>query len=110
MYFVTSSRFRSDFKKLSEAEQDAFRRAARDFSDACDRRLVDGDLAWPGSLRVKSLVGTRNVFEMTWSFAGPDGRATWEWTTVEISRNGKVEIVPAVQWRRIGGHSIFSNP
>ncbi len=39
---------------------------------------------------------------MTWSFAGPDGRATFEWVTV----HGE----PAVRWRRVGGHAIFGNP
>ncbi len=110
MHFITNSRFKSDFKKLSQAEQQAFRAAARDFSDACDRRLEDSSHRWPSSLRVKSIAGTRNVFEMTWSFSGPDGRATWEWTTIQVLRNGKTDVVPAVQWRRIGGHAIFSDP
>ena len=110
MHFTMTSRFKSDFKKLSTAEQEAFRKAARAFSEACDRRLESNDHQWPASLRVKSIESTRGVFEMTWNFAGPDGRATWEWTTLTISRKGKTEIVPAVQWRRIGGHAIFSQP
>jgi hypothetical protein len=46
------------------------------------------------------------VLEMTWSFAGPDGRATWEWTTVIVGG----ATYPAVLWRRVGSHRIFSNP
>lgn len=48
------------------------------------------------------MTGTERVWEMTWSFSGPDGRATFEWVTV-----GK-EI--RIRWRRIGGHAIFKNP
>jgi len=39
------------------------------------------------------------IFEMTWSFSGPDGRATFEWVEID----GQL----AVRWRRIGGHEIF---
>jgi len=40
--------------------------------------------------------------EMTWSFAGPDGRATFE--LVEVDGE------PAIRWRRIGDHRIFEEP
>jgi hypothetical protein len=36
---------------------------------------------------------------MTWSWRDPDGRATWEWMTIEGD--------PAVRWRRVGTHEIF---
>jgi hypothetical protein len=39
---------------------------------------------------------------MTWSFSGPDGRATFEWIRIE----GQL----AVRWRRIGGHAVFKKP
>jgi hypothetical protein len=39
---------------------------------------------------------------MTWSFAGPDGRATFEFITIDGE--------PAIRWRRIGGHEIFAEP
>jgi len=39
---------------------------------------------------------------MTWSFSGPDGRATFEWVTIDG--------VLAVRWRRIGGHGVFKQP
>jgi hypothetical protein len=39
---------------------------------------------------------------MTWSFSGPDGRATFEWTEIEAE--------PAIRWRRVGGHEIFDAP
>jgi hypothetical protein len=31
---------------------------------------------WAAKLRVKSAVNAPGVFEMMWSFSGPDGRAT----------------------------------
>jgi hypothetical protein len=39
---------------------------------------------------------------MTWSFAGPDGRETFEWIELEAKL--------AIRWRRIGGHGIFGRP
>jgi hypothetical protein len=39
---------------------------------------------------------------MTWSFRGPDGRATFEWVQIDGAL--------AVRWRRILGHSIFKQP
>jgi hypothetical protein len=48
------------------------------------------------------MVGTKAILEMTWSFAGPDGRATFQFINVQ----GEVRIL----WRRIGGHEIFRNP
>ena len=63
--------------------------------------------SWPGNLRVKAVVNAPGIFEMTWSFSGPDGRATWEWTTV-IETDGRQW--PAVRWRRLGTHRIFREP
>jgi hypothetical protein len=57
---------------------------------------------WPKNLRVKDVEGAPGVWEMTWSFSGPDGRATFEY--VEISGD------LAIRWRRIGGHDIFDSP
>jgi hypothetical protein len=39
---------------------------------------------------------------MTWSFAGPEGRATFEWMVIEDE--------PRIRWRRIGFHAIFEEP
>jgi hypothetical protein len=52
---------------------------------------------------VKKVQGAAGVWEMTWSFAGPDGRATWQWDTVEDASGTRM----AVLWRRVGGHAIF---
>ena len=110
MYFRTTAKFAADFKRLSDSEKEMVRRAARAFSEACDHRVNDESIAWPGSLRVKAVQGAPGVFEMTWSFSGPDGRATWEWVTIEVSVKGKKRKVRAVQWRRVGRHDVFTEP
>lgn len=53
-------------------------------------------------MRVKKVVGAADVWEMTWSWNDPDGRATWEWIEID-GQTG-------VRWRRIGTRDIFSNP
>lgn len=107
MRFETTHSFERDYKKLTDPQRRLFRRAVGKFSRSCDAALARGGKpAWPKSLRVKDVEGAPGVWEMTWSFSGPDGRATWEWTTIEIGG----EAVPAIRWRRIGDHSIFDHP
>ena len=85
-----------------------FRSAARAFNAASDRFLETKDPAsWPASLRVKAVMNAPGIFEMTWSFPGPDCRATWEWTTV-LDPEGRSW--PAVRWRRLGYHGVFREP
>jgi hypothetical protein len=107
MRFEVTHSFAADYKKLSDRERRLFREAVRRFNQACDAARVRGERPrWPKALRVKSVEGAPGIWEMTWSFSGPDGRATWEWATAEVEG----EVVPVVRWRRIGGHSIFKNP
>ncbi len=70
------------------------------------RRHQGSPGAWPYSLLVKAIAGARAVFEMTWIFAVPDGRVTWEWCTVEAEGHRH----PSVRWRRIGDHASFGDP
>jgi len=84
-----------------------FRAAARIFNAACDRFIDTRDPAlWPANLRVKPVVNAPRIFEMTWSFSGPDGRATWEWTVTDADGWRW----PAVRWRRLGSHRTFREP
>jgi hypothetical protein len=53
-------------------------------------------------MRVKKIEGAEGVWEMTWSWPDPDGRATWEWVRID----GEA----AIRWRRVGTHDILSNP
>jgi len=58
--------------------------------------------AWPQQLRIKNVQHAPGIWEMTWSFAGPDGRATFEYFGKDPDRG--------IRWRRIGGHRIFAEP
>lgn len=102
MKFAVIDSFRADYKRLSASEQDLFKKALRDFIAACDRYALDPSVERPASLRVKDVENAPGVMEMTWSFSGPDGRATFEWVQID----GQL----AVRWRRIGGHAIFRKP
>ena len=98
----------SEVRKSTEEERQLFRDAARAFNSTCDRFIDTKDpSSWPANLRVKPVVNAPGVFEMTWSFSGPDGRATWEWTTV-VDADGHPW--PAVRWRRLGTHRVFRDP
>lgn len=102
MKFAVLDSFKADYKGLSSSEQDLFKKALRDFIVACDRYALDPSMVWPATLRVKNVENAPGVLEMTWSFSGPDGRATFEWIQID----GQL----AVRWRRIGGHTIFRRP
>jgi hypothetical protein len=101
--FERTPQLDADLRRLSQNEYELFRKVARDeFSPAADGIGQDPSAKWPAKLRVKMVQGTRGIFEMTWSFAGPDGRATFEFVTVEQELR--------VRWRRVGGHHIFRRP
>ena len=57
---------------------------------------------WPASLRIKPVQIASGVWEVTWSFTGPDGRATFEFVDID----GEL----GIRWRRIGGHEILKSP
>ncbi|HVC03029.1 MAG TPA: hypothetical protein VND88_00010 [Candidatus Acidoferrales bacterium] len=108
MRFERTEPFKSDYQRRSEDEREKFRTAARNLNAACNHFLEANDpLSWPHNLRVKAVVNAPGIFEMTWSFSGPEGRATWEWTTV-IDTDGRQW--PAVRWRGLGTHRIFREP
>ena len=102
MKFVVLESARNDYQRLSATERRLFDAAIPTFNDACDRYAADPAARWAASLRIKQVEGARGVWELTWSFRGPAGRATFEWTDVD----GEL----ALRWRRIGGHTIFKEP
>lgn len=106
MRYQTTPAFHADLARLSDGERRAFRAAVASFAEACDQYIARPDLGWPASLRVKAVRGAPGIFEMTWSFSGPDGRATFEWVSVPVDG----ETQAAVRWRRVGGHRIFGAP
>jgi hypothetical protein len=66
---------------MAASNRESFRQAAREFNEACDQFTLTSDPSTrPARPRVKSVANAPGVFELTWSFSGPDGRATWEWT------------------------------
>ena len=102
MKFELTPAFKADWARLSPNEKATFRKVVTDeFHPACERWRADASTPWPRSLRVRNVEGAPGVWEMTWSFAGPDGRATFEW--IEIDGD------PAVRWRRVGGPAIFAS-
>lgn len=102
MKYEATDSFKADYARLSTAEKQLFRDALAEFVAACDRYAADPTAKWPTKLRVKGVANAPGMWEMTWSFAGPDGRATFE--RIEVSES------LAVRWRRIGGHSVFKGP
>jgi hypothetical protein len=100
--YETTPAFDADFKRLTEDEQKLFRKALTAFIPAADRLAADPAARWPKSLRVKDVEGAAGIWEMTWSFSGPDGRATFEWITIDGER--------AIRWRRVGVHEVFKEP
>lgn len=103
MKFETTSSFDGDYRRLKPEHQATFRRVLREkFVPACAALAVDPSSPWPKSLRVKAVRGAPGVLEMTWSFASPDGRVTFELVTVD----GEIRC----RWRRIGDHDVFRNP
>lgn len=103
MKFETTPAFDADYRRLAREHAEALKRIVRDKSGpACDAYAQHPNRAWPASLRVKAVQGAPGVLEMTWSFASPDGRATFELATV----GGELRC----RWRRVGGHDVFKQP
>jgi hypothetical protein len=100
--FVVLASFEADYRRLSATERALFKTALRAFVIACDRFAAEPATAWPASPRVKAVENAPGIWEMTWSFSGPDGRATFEWVQIDGALG--------VRWRRIGGHAIFRRP
>jgi len=101
--FARTSSFVNDFKKLPHQHQVTFRDCVPDFNAACDRLAGGQDPQWPTTMRVGRVTGHPKIWEMTWSFASPDGRATFH---LDEDDAGELTLV----WRRIGRHDIFKRP
>jgi hypothetical protein len=95
--FERSRRFRREYLALSPEQRAAFKQALRLFIEALRRQPP----ACPPSLRVKRVQGHPGVWELTFA---ADGRATFAYG--EEVEPGQ----PHVVWRRVGDHSILSDP
>ena len=104
MKYVRLPTFLADWKRLPEAERALVKRwLAEVFLPAVEAYQADPTaFVWPRSLRFERLSATEGVCAVTWSFAGPDGRATFQLTVVD----GETTLI----WRRIGHHSIYRQP
>ena len=102
MKYERTERFAADYARLADRERSLFRAAVRRINDAYAGRGDQALPQWPAGLRVRAVRGAPSILELTWSFAGPDGRATFELVDVDGE--------PAIRWRRVGGHEIFREP
>ena len=102
MKYQRTASFLADYRRLSDRERALFQEAVRQINAAYAARGDRPLPHWPASLRVRAVQGAAGIWEMTWSFSGPDGRATFEIITIEGE--------PAIRWRRIGDHRIFAQP
>ena len=103
MKFETTPAFDADYRRLKPEHRTTFRQVVRDkFIPACDAVASAPTTPWPRALRVKAVQGTFGVLEMTWSFASPDSRATFELVAVDGE--------PRCRWRRVGDHDVFRRP
>jgi hypothetical protein len=100
--FELTDACRADRKRISARERTLVQEALPAFVAACERFASDPNATWPASLRVKDVENAPGVWEVTFNFAGPDLRATFEWIQID----GQL----VVRWRRIGGHGIFKDP
>ena len=102
MKYDRTQSFKNDYKGLTLAERELFLKAVRDINKVAGVHRGPGMPAWPAHLRMKGVQGSSGIYEMTRSFAGPDGRATFEILNAEGD--------PVMLWRRVGGHAIFRKP
>lgn len=95
MKYRTLSSFRRDLGKRPTEHLVKFRDAVyKHFLPAADAGAFAGQVPWPPRLRVHRLSDS-HIYSMTWSFASPDGRATFH---LEADGEG----TPVLVWRRIG--------
>lgn len=95
--FSVAARAAREYAKLAPQERARFTRARITFVEA----LRDNPSTLPPNLRVKRVQGHEGIWELTWA---ADGRATFEYGEEQLPGE------PHVCWRRIGSHSILSNP
>jgi len=103
--FGRTDHFIIEFQRLSPKEQELALTMVEAINSAYAMHRAaekEGIPEWPARLRVKKVQGIPKIWEITWSFAGPDGRATFEYFDVDGE--------PAILWRRIGTHEIFKSP
>ena len=95
--FSVAARAAREDAWLSREDRRRFNTTRKAFVEA----LKADPAALPPRLRIKRVQGHDGVWEITWA---ADGRATFEYGAEQVPGQ------PHVCWRRIGDHSIFSDP
>jgi len=99
MKYVRTPGFLIDLRRLPEEHRKLFVQAVHEtLRPALDAGAHKGAVPWPRVLRVHR-IGTN--YSMTWSFAGPDGRA--------LFRLAEVAGETVVVWLRVGNHGIYDS-
>lgn len=102
--YEVQDEFWAQYRRLSPAQRDQFRKARREFIDILLRFEASGQSGiphFPARLGVRHMVNNRSILEFAWA---DDGRCTWQYGTPK--RAGKFHII----WRRIGTHAIYAAP
>jgi len=102
--YVRLPTFLADWRRLPEDERALVKQWLADvFLPAVAAYEADPTgFVWPASLRFERISATGGICAVTWSFSGPDGRATFEFTTIDG--------MSCLVWRRIGHHGIYKRP
>ena len=99
MKYVRTPGFLIDLRRLPDEHRKLFVHAVHEIlRPALDAGAHTGAVPWPRALRIHR-IGVN--YSMTWSFAGPDGRALFR--LVEVAGE------TAVVWLRIGNHGIYDS-
>lgn len=102
MKFEATPQFLKDLRRLRPEHRAMFKSCVADFNSGCERYVRTGLMnSWRSSLPVARMRGAEPVWEMTWSFSGPDGRATFQL----VERDGETVVL----WRRVGSHQIYND-
>lgn len=102
MKYASTSSFDRDYARLPREHRQMFRTTLQEhFLPAIADGSFSGTPPWPTRLRIHQVAG--GIYSLTWSFSGPDGRATFH-----LERNEAGETI--LVWRRIGSHTVYERP
>jgi len=95
--YVRTNGFLADLRRLPEEHRKLFVQTVNDvLRPALDAGAHTGAVSWPRAPRIHRI---GSDYSMTWSFAGPDGRA--------LFRLEEIDGEPVLVWLRVGNHGIY---
>jgi hypothetical protein len=99
MKYVRTPGFLLDLRRLPDEHRKLFVNAVHEvLRPALEAGAHTGAAPWPRALRIHRIGAN---YSLTWSFAGPDGRALFQLAEVA----GETVVV----WLRIGNHDIYNS-